>query len=590
MLCAKEEIPKYNKVIRNLIDIGAISQAQHTQGEFLSPYFLVQKLDKSFRFILNLKKLNEFIEAPHFKQEDYRTVLKLLQKDDYLAKIDLKDAYYSVPVRRNSRKFLRFTFNDRLFEFTCLPFGLSVSPYVFTKILKPFIHKAREQGITCVIYLDDILIIARNPEECKKNISVLVNMLQCLGFRINFKKCSLEPSQRCKFLGFIFDSKELTISLPTEKAQKIFDITSALTNKSTCKIRDFAAFVGLLVSACPAVSYGWAHTKKFEREKFLALKASRGNFDRHMYLKYELKSEFKWWLDNIKIRKMPIRHYNFAYEIYSDASLSGWGAYCQGHRVHGFWSTSEKRLHINNLELLAALNALRCFTKNTLNSEILLRVDNTTTIAYINRMGGVRHRRLGETARQIWNWCEERNLWVYASYINTCENVIADAESRNSSIETEYELSNKYFTKIVEIFGKPDIDLFAAALNAKCKMYISWKPDPSSWAVDAFTVHWNEWFFYAFPPFSMVANTLNKIIKEKSRGIVVVPKWPSQMWYPTFIKLLEKPPLVFKPNKDMLLSPFRSSHPLWNKISLEVGILSGHLFYEEVYPVKESMQ
>ena len=65
-------------------------------------------------------------------------------------------------------------------------------------------------------------------------------------------------------------------------------------------------------------------------------------------------------------------------EIFTDASLSGWGAYCNRVKTHGHWNETEGKYDINQLELLAVLFGLKCFANELKNSDILLRVDNTT--------------------------------------------------------------------------------------------------------------------------------------------------------------------------------------------------------------------
>lgn len=90
-----------------------------------------------------------------------------------------------------------------------------------------------------------------------------------------------------------------------------------------------------------------------------------------------------------------------------------------------------------------------------------MRIDNIRTMAYINKKGGVQYPQLNESAKKIWNWCEERDLWVFALYISSKDNVDADFESRRLEPETEYTLSDKAFREIIKRFGQPDIDLFA---------------------------------------------------------------------------------------------------------------------------------
>lgn len=124
-----------------------------------------------------------------------------------------------------------------------------------------------------------------------------------------------------------------------------------------------------------------------------------------------------WWKTNIQNSVAPIRSFSFVAIIFTDASLTGWGAVCDSHKTGGIWSPTEKNFHINELELLAVFFGLKCFAADLRDCEILLRVDNTTAIAYINRMGGTQYPWLHNLPRDIWQWCESRRIWIFASYI-----------------------------------------------------------------------------------------------------------------------------------------------------------------------------
>ena len=95
---------------------------------------------------------------------------------------------------------------------------------------------------------------------------------------------------------------------------------------------------------------------------------------------------------------------------------------------------------------------------------------------------------------------------------------------------------------------------------------------------DAFTLSWANLQFYAFPPFALILKMLAKIRADKATGIVVVPDWPNQPWYPLFYKLLAEPPLLLKDNKKLLSGCFRDQKTPPPKMSLIVGKLSGNLF------------
>lgn len=110
-----------------------------------------------------------------------------------------------------------------------------------------------------------------------------------------------------------------------------------------------------------------------------------------MLVSSRVNDDLNWWLNKIPSVKNPVRLYNFKAEIFSDASLTGWGAHCNQVSVHGFWSVQERKSPINHLELIAAFLAIKCFAREYKDCEILVRIDNTTAIAYINRMGGVQY-------------------------------------------------------------------------------------------------------------------------------------------------------------------------------------------------------
>lgn len=507
--------------------------------------------------------------------EDVRTATKLVSRHNFMCNIDLQDAYFLVPMHTESRKYLRFLFEDQMYEFVCLPFGLCTAPFVFTKVLKPVVNLLRGKGLISTIYLDDILCIGPNAAACAKNVEITTRTLESLGFLINYKKSNLIPSTSCVFLGFIINSQRMTLELPEKKREQILRLIETFSKRKYCTIREFAHIIGKLVDACKAIEYGWLYTKKFEREKYFALLIS-GDYDAELLLSEDLQDDFAWWRENIPRSVNPIRRFRFEKEIFSDASSSGWGAFCGNEGTHGFWRASEKELHINRLELIAVWMALKCFANDLRNCEILLRVDNTTAIAYVNRMGGVQYAGLSKTAREIWQWCEARKIWIFASYIASKENVDADRESRVKNIDTEWELSDSAFKTVVASLGSPAIDLFASRSNAKCDFYCSWHRDPDAFAIDAFTLDWGTADFYAFPPFSLVLRVIRKIISDQACGIVIVPNWPSQPWFPIFTELLVEEPIIFKPEKSLLLSPCRSLlHPLGKSLGLIAGRLSG---------------
>ena len=126
-----------------------------------------------------------------------------------------------VPIAQQHQHLLLFTVGTKTFQFRCLPFSLCTAPRVFTKILKPAIELLRSTGIRLVIYMDDMLIMARSIQLLREDIYQMLYLLENLGFIINSKKSLLSPTQVIEFLGMVVNSQTLEIILPGQKIKTI---------------------------------------------------------------------------------------------------------------------------------------------------------------------------------------------------------------------------------------------------------------------------------------------------------------------------------------------------------------------------------
>ena len=129
---------------------------------------------------------------------------------------------------------------------------------------------------------------------------------------------------------------------------------------------------------------------------------------------------------------------------------------------------------------------------------------------------------------------------------------MADFHLRCFTENTEWALNTDVFLLLPNIFFQPEIDLFASALNHQIPTYISWLPDPNAYAVNAFTVSWTDLQFYAFPPFSLIPRVLVRIVTGRATGILIIPQWTTQSWFPQMLNLLIQHPLRIAPCKDLL--------------------------------------
>ena len=189
---------------------------------------------------------------------------------------------------------------------------------------------------------------------------------------------------------------------------------------------------------------------------------------------------------------------------------------------------------------------------------------------YVNNMGGMKSQTCNNIACRIWDFCTKNQMWVSAAHMPGIINIEADKQSRVLEDATKWKLSPVLFHKTVEKFGKPDIDIFTTRINKHLDRYVSWHPEPEAMAINAFSLSWNNNYFYMFPPFSLVGRVLANINRDKTNAVIVVPDWSTQYWYPQLLQTTSQGPLYFWPSPRNLTLPHKHSvnHALCKKLQL----------------------
>ena len=133
----------------------------------------------------------------------------------------LKDAYYSVAVKTSHRKYLRFLRQNTLYQFTCLPNGLSSCCRKFTKLFKPPLTSLHKKGHTVSSYIDDLFPLGRTYNTCTRNVVDTYYQFDSLWFIIHLDKSIFIPYQRLVLLGFVIHYVTMTITLTPEKTLSV---------------------------------------------------------------------------------------------------------------------------------------------------------------------------------------------------------------------------------------------------------------------------------------------------------------------------------------------------------------------------------
>ncbi|XP_064476275.1 uncharacterized protein LOC135390510 [Ornithodoros turicata] len=289
--------------------------------------------------------------------EGWDTVKGLLLQGDFLARIDLKDAYMSIPIAESDRPWLCFLSQGSCYQWNVLPFGLCTAPRVFTKLMKPVVAYLRAQGIRLVIYLDDILLMDQSARCLLCSVQLVLNLLRSLGFVVNQEKSHLSPTQKLRFLGFEISTAPLAVALPLEKGMAISRELNILL-RPRISARQLAKVIGLLNATSLAVLEAPLYLRSLQ---FLLLQTlKRGSYESMTTLSSEARRDLSWW--SKVLLTCPSRSWceiPVVQVIQTDSSLQGWGASSNGQVVGHQWTAEQTQLHINELELVAAFLGLK---------------------------------------------------------------------------------------------------------------------------------------------------------------------------------------------------------------------------------------
>ena len=198
--------------------------------------------------------------------------------------------------------------------------------------------------------------------------------------------------------------------------------------------------------------------------------------------------DLDWWIHNLSTSiSNPIILPPPDIYIQTDASDLGWGGYLKPLRTSGMWTRSQLFWHINRKELMAIFLSLKFFVKSQENVHVQIMTDNSTSVSYLNHMGGTKSVTLSNLALEIWRCSLRKAIHISAVHVAGLLNIFADPLSRFQLLSTEWMLCKRIFRQMVAVYGCPQIDLFTSSQNHQLKTYCSWIADPKALKIDAFT-------------------------------------------------------------------------------------------------------
>ena len=532
--------PQLEAALQDLLAKGAVESCRRSQIHHFSPFFGVQQ-GKKFRPILDARELNGFIPDQHFKMEGLPTIAELVEKDWWLTKLDLTDAYLTVPVDPKDRRFLGFSWEGKFYRFKVLPFGVKSAPRLFTKLMKPLLVKARAKGLRLTQYIDDFCIISPSQEEAMVQSRWFAELLEAHGFLVNRKKSTLDSPSRCQeFLGTVVDTSQMTFSLSQEKMAKVEANARQLLRGKSHTTRKLASILGYLQSARMAIAPTNIMTRYLSRDKDASVRPGRNWSSTKALISEEAREELLWWTKEARHHNAtPIRPSLPEVTMTTDASQTGWGCVCQERTFHGFWDEAVSSQSSNYRELNAVVLSLEKLAPDLQGRHIRIRTDNTCTMWSIRRQGRSKSLSLLRLVKRIWSLCLSHSMTLTMEYIPGEENTEADRLSRILPRD-DYRLTQEAVELLQRELGPLTLDLFAEEGTALLPRYVSWRTTGGEYH-DAFSKPFPDDGGLAHPPPRLIGRVLQKFTLEKPTCLVIVtPNWKSLPHLPILRSLSSK--------------------------------------------------
>ena len=422
--------------------------------------------------MIDLSHLNDFVQLTSFKMETVASVLLSVREGDFLASLDLKDAYFQILIHRFSRKLLRFTSEGTVYQFRALYFGLSTAPQVFTRAFAVVSAWAHSHGIRLLHYLDDWLVLSSSEREAKQAIQSLLSLCCTLRIVINEKKSDLVPSRTAKYLGMTIDTEAGKVFPSLARVEKFLTVAESFCTMDAPPAQLWQVILGHLASLECLVPHGRLRMRSLQWHLKAHWSPMSDPPSLPVPLPREVRRDLSWWM----VRNRLLTGVRFGtlapdLHLYSDASCSGWGAHLLDQHVSGMWSDQEKLLHINLLKMKALFLDLQAFREDIIGHHVTAMCDNSTVVA-----------------SRLLRWAESFDVHLGARYLPGQDNVLADVLSRRwQVVGTEWSLHPQVARSLLHVWGNPSIDLFTTCLNAKLPLYCSLVPDPQAVFKDVFS-------------------------------------------------------------------------------------------------------
>lgn len=422
-----------DKELNRMLNLGVI---QSSSSPWSNPIVSVKKPDGSVRLCLDSRKLNNVTKKDAYPLPHIAGILGRFEGTRYVSKIDLKDAFWQIPLERSSREKTAFTVPGRgLFEFVVMPFGLHNAPQTQCRLMDKVLGVDLQPF--AFVYLDDVIVATDSFEKHIEVLREIAKRLRAAQISINVNK-----SQFCapsvKYLGFVVDQDG--IRTDPDKIKAIVDFPPPTSVKEVRRlvglvnwyrrfIRDFSTLIAPITELLkvPKRKFSWSNEAN---TAFLELKSA---------------------LCSAPLLSCP--NYNLGFYVQCDASDVGVGAvlwqnHTDGEKVIAYMSqklsAAERKYSSTERECLAVLYAVEKFRLYIDGVKFTVITDHESLKWLMN---------LKDPSGRLGRWALKLQGFDFVVvHRKGKHNIVPDALSRAINCVMEISVGDKYQTWYNELF------------------------------------------------------------------------------------------------------------------------------------------
>jgi hypothetical protein len=215
---------EFRKLLREELEEGVIVKVPPEFAKLRNPTFLVPKKGAKWRKVMDCRSLNDHLRDKTFKMEGVEVARTLVQPGDWATSLDFRSAFNHIPVNPDLQPYLCFDFEGETYTYVGMPFGVKHAPRVFSRLMRCAIQEVRRRwDVRITFYMDDTLLLFRDPETAAVQTREIAGYLQLIGWTLSIEKCQFRPSQTPEFLGWHWNLPTATLAISTSHRAQLLE-------------------------------------------------------------------------------------------------------------------------------------------------------------------------------------------------------------------------------------------------------------------------------------------------------------------------------------------------------------------------------